>query len=139
MQRRESMNRSRTASGLALVALLLFPDHAFAHGEELLTVYSWFGVVVLGMLHWGVWTSYHPQTKRPWFCLLATSTACGCAAFYAWRLARDLHYGNPKVSEFGPAVLLIGMSVAGIYRSFRARRSGQGSGRHRNSQTESVQ
>jgi hypothetical protein len=110
---------------LAVSGLLLGPGHVLAHGDQLITAFTWFGVLPLGALQWTVWSFYNstsPRTKGSRFGLLASSAACMYGALYECWIAGELHYGHAKAYEYGPALILAGISGAGIYECLRSRR-----------------
>jgi peptidoglycan/LPS O-acetylase OafA/YrhL len=125
MQKRDVFDRSLAIVLLVLSCLLLGPAHALAHGDQLITAFSWFGVLVLGAMQWMAGISYKrrvPPRKLTRFGLLATSAVCAYGALYACQLAGELHYGHATASEYGPALVLAGIAGVGFYEALRSQR-----------------
>ena len=110
---------------MVLTCLLLGPAQALAHGDQLITAYSWFGVLFLGAAQWIAWTSYArrvPPTKGPRLGLFVMSAACALGALYTCLVTGELHYGHATAPEYVPAVLLAGLAGAGLREVFRSQR-----------------
>jgi uncharacterized membrane protein YbhN (UPF0104 family) len=122
MPRRIAYRAAETLA-LALGGLLLCPEEVHAHGEQLLTVISWFGALLVAAVHCLVWTLVRRrmQARGSRLALVASSALCAYAAYYASQLARDVHYGNPDLSEYLPALLLAVLSATGIVQVLRPR------------------